>query len=204
MKNVDTQIIIIDDNIPKDDPIIEELRIEGFKVLLFEVPDVGLRFLKDHLEKRNIVVLDIMFDSSKLDGHKILEKIREYSHLIPVILWSAVNEKKEAFSDFINNAAFAFVKKGARSYLSVVEKVKQANEWLNNSVEGMIEEWIDIRERLQKYNKQPYLIEAEGKSYTLEQLRQEIRQQTPVGQRFIKDLHMLTLDLLLRNKEKLK
>lgn len=144
-----------------------------------------------------------MFKSKQPNGHKILQEIRKKTHLIPVILWSAVNETEETFSDFINNQAFAFVKQDA-SYTPLLKKVKEADEYLNSHVEGMIEEWIEIRKRLQKFNNQPYLIEAGGRSYTLEELLQEIRQQTPVGQRFIKDLHMLTLDLLLRNKEKLK
>lgn len=204
MKYSDANVIIIDDNIPDDDPIIEEAKIRGINIIKYEMPDKALSAIEEKLGERIIVILDIMFSPKTPNGHDILAKIREKSLLIPVILWSAVNEKTETFSDFINNHAFAFFKKTSSSYIQVLDAVEKANEHLNSSVEGMIEEWIEIRERNQKYTGEPYLIEASGRSYTLEELLGEIRLQTTVGREFIRDLHMLTIDLLRRNKEKLK
>lgn len=47
------------------------------------------------------------------------------------------------------------------------------------------------------------LIQANGKQYTLNEILYEVRMQTETGQKLEKDLIMLTIDLLLRNKENL-
>lgn len=198
-----TNIIIIDDIIQETDSRIIELEQQYNHVEIYHIHEKGLEAVYQKITQRNIVILEIQSESSVLDGCKVLAKIRKKTYLIPVILWSEADVTMETLGDFINHKAFAYVKKGA-SVKPLLKKIKEAEIYLNNSVEGMIEEWIEIRNRNQKYTNAPYLLTACGKSYTLEQLLYEIRQQTSVGKDFSKSMHMLTIDLLLRNIEKLK
>ena len=63
-----------------------------------------------------------------------------------------------------------------------------------------LEEWIQMQKAQGDI---PYLLTIGGRDYTLNELLNEIRLNTEFGQKFVKDLNMLTIDLLLRRKEKL-
>ncbi len=195
-----THVVLIDDNMDEMAPLVIKLKSHYKVVVVFRIPEEGLIYIKDNLFERIIVILDIMFGSSKEMGHTLAGDIRRLSHLIPIILWSAVDERTETFSDFINNKVFAFIKKTDPIQL-ILDKVKAADSTLDSSVDGALQEWIKLQDS-QKRN-MPYLITAGGRQYTLNQMLEEIRKQTHLGQQFEKDLIMLTIDLLLRNKEKL-
>ncbi|MBP6664100.1 MAG: response regulator [Chitinophagales bacterium] len=198
-----TQIIWIDDDIKfKDDVLMDELRETYQTVSFFDKAAEGLQYIFNNTNQAIIIILDI--DMPKMNGHVFLSKLREVSKLIPVILFTGINENTEVLSDFINNHAFAFIKKDA-GYEEIMAIVKKAETELLTRADGLIEdaleEWLLIQDK-QKLDK-PYLVQAGGQSYSINQILQEVRQQTPFGRTFMKDVVMLTIDLILRNKRQL-
>lgn len=196
----DVSIVIIENNETlKSGGLIHELEDTYKTVHFFVKPDDGLQFIKENLKEQFIILLDISFPANEKNGHKILEEIRNLSQNIPVILWSGIDEYSEPFIDFINNGVDAYLKKDATSEeaLSIISRVAVS---LNTSIDKAIEEWIEIQEKDERMK--PYLITAKnGNSYSLNQILDEIRKQTPFGKEFSKDLNMLTIDLLLRGKK---
>jgi DNA-binding NtrC family response regulator len=199
MAKSNTNIIIIDDE-PElsEHELIFELKLLYEKVEIFAKPKDGIEYIKKHLTEKNIIILDYKFDSYA-NGSHILEAIRSESKVIPVILWTANADKIHEFVDIVNNRIFAILHKSP--YDLVLEVIKDAEYKIDTSIEGALEEWISIQndEDLDS----PYFITANGKQYTLNDLLREIRLQTPFGTQVQKDLLMLTIDLLLRNKEQL-
>ncbi len=65
----------------------------------------------------------------------------------------------------------------------------------DNGIASALEAWIYRQER-DKLDK-PYLIEANGKVYTLNDLLREIRLQTEVGRKFEKDAYDMLIDILI-------
>lgn len=191
------KILIIDDDLPINDPIVVLLRKQYDTVLLFDTPGAGLDYITSHLDQKNIVILDFKFGSLKEDGNYVLDKIRELSKLIPVILWTANGHMITEVTEFINNRAFGMVAKNSNALL--IQKVKEAEIELNSSIEGALEDWIQMQPEADL--DKPYIVTSEGKHLSLKELLKEIRLQTPEGQEMEKKLLMLTIDLLLRKKE---
>lgn len=196
-------VLIIDDDIQriKEGALIWELEDKfGSDKIIFESnPMEALSYIEENLDKNIIILLDIQFPDRVMNGHEILAKIREQSELIPVILWSAVSEEKEEFSDFINNNAFGFLSKSATSE-EMLLMIDRVISYFKTSLDNTIEDWI-----IQKDGDKdkPVYFTSEGRSYSLNQILHEIRTQTDVGKSFAKKLNELTIDLLLRNKETL-
>jgi DNA-binding NtrC family response regulator len=201
MEKIDASIVIIDDQIQTDRPLVVKLQQRFKDVKVFNKPKEGLDFIEENLEKKLIVILDIKFPEAQLDGHSVLEKINKKTELTPVILWSAVDEKDETFSDFINNKAYAFLKQTTPT-TDIVDKVVEAYEAQNSNIASAIEEYLTTRLKFDG-DKDHIITLSDGKKYTLEQLLDEVRTQTPFGRQFSKDLNILTIDLLLRGKKKL-
>ena len=66
---------------------------------------------------------------------------------------------------------------------------------------GAIEDWINSHPS--KNLDDPFLVLGNGKTLTLKEVLSEVRLQTDMGKKFRKDLIKLTIDLLVRKKEKL-
>lgn len=194
----DITILIIDDIFLKDDPLVIELE-EVYKSVLVLQSKEGLAFIKKHITEPLIVLLDVNMPH-QLDGHQVLERIREMSFLIPVIIFTAIQEEDEAFSDFINNRAIAFIKKDD-SIEHIMKVVKKVAIELNTQVDRVIEQWI-IKQPSTEKNK-PYIALANGKVYSLNQLLKEIRLQTEVGKQMASNMLNLTIDLLTRGKKQI-
>lgn len=123
-----TFVVIDDTESIKDHPLLYTLEDKYENVKFFLKPEDGLGFVSTHLELNMIVLLDIQFSATdKENGHSVLKKISEMSELIPVILWSGINETEETFSDFINNNAFGFISKDATIQESMVTIEKAIN-----------------------------------------------------------------------------
>lgn len=198
---MEVTFVVIDDTISiKDHSLLDTLEDKGFKVSFFLKPEDGLDFITNNLELNMIVLLDIQFSGTdKENGHSILKKINEKSELIPVILWSGINETEERFSDFINNNAFGFISKSS-SIQEALILINKALNFLKTSLDNIIEDWIIAKDGDKD---KPIYVTSDGHSYTLNDILAEIRLQTNVGKDFSKKLNSLTIDLLLRNKEKL-
>ena len=195
-----TFVVIDDTESIKDHPLLYTLEDKYENVKFFLKPEDGLGFVSNHLELNMIVLLDIQFSATdKENGHSVLKKISEMSELIPVILWSGINETEETFSDFINNNAFGFISKDATIQESMVT-IEKAINFLKTNLDNIIEDWIISKE--EDKNKPIYLT-SDGNSYSLNDILKEIRLQTEIGKDFSKKLNSLTIDLLLRGKENL-
>ena len=197
MNKSDTHIIIIENDLEENAPLIIKLKQTYHNVLLFDNPEDGIEYIQNHLNQKNIVLLDILFPSNEPDGHEVLKRIREKSYLIPIILWSAVDESNETFSDFINLRAFKFIKK-TTLVADIISAIKEAEIELDTSLEGALEEWIELHGQ----RDEPILVTSSGKEYSLNDILKEVRMQTEFGAGFEKRLLKLTIDLLMRGKEK--
>ncbi len=201
MEKLNSTIVIIDDDKALANPdsgLIIELNMNFESIQFFHKQEEGLEFIKNNLDKRIIVLLDLGFPSGTPSGHAILESIRKITFLVPIIIWSGVDEDKEAFADLINNRAYAFLNKNA-STEDIITILKEAYNNANNDISIALEEWIIAHSEEQK--EKPYLLTVEGKELSLNELLNEIRLQTDVGKYFSKNLSKLTIDLLTRNKE---
>lgn len=198
---MEVTFVVIDDTISiKEHPLLYTLEDNYKNVQFFLKPEEGLSFITSHLELNMIVLLDIQFSATDVEnGHSILRKINEKSELIPVILWSGINETEESFSDFINNNAFGFISKDATIQESLVS-IEKALTFLKTNLDNIIEDWIIQKD---EDKDKPVYITSNGKEYSLNNILTEIRLQTEVGKDFSRKLNSLTIDLLLRKKENL-
>lgn len=198
---MEVTFVVIDDTISiKEHPLLYSLEDKGFNVSFFLKPEEGLDFILNHLEINMIVLLDIQFSATDIEnGHSILKKINAKSELIPVILWSGINETEESFSDFINNNASGFISKDSTIQESLVV-IEKALNFLKTSLDNIIEDWIIQKD---EDKDKPVYITSNGKEYSLNDILKEIRKQTEIGKDFSRKLNSLTIDLLLRKKENL-
>ncbi|NDV82540.1 response regulator [Bacteroides sp. 51] len=202
MAKLDVNIIIIDDDRKfEDDPFVEELKEIYEDVIFFNNSQDGLDYIEKQIDQEMIVVLDLGFAYNMPDGHEVLRRIREMTSLIPVIIWSGKDEDKEVFADLIENRAFAFIKKSA-STEELLDIIKKAYDYMQSNISNVIEEWI--KGHPEEAKEQRFLTSTDGKDYTLNDVLKEIRLQTEFGLGIEKSINKLTIDLLMRNKEKLQ
>ena len=196
-----TKIVIVDDNLKKDDPLIVELSIEFQEenILLFEHSQSGADYVLDHITERMIVILDLNFSQNEINGHEVLRIIRDQSKLIPVIIWSAKDGfSSEDVTDFINNHAMFYVPQTSNTD-EILARVKEANNRLKLDLATAIEEWFDLQGDKEKI----LLTHGNGQQYSANDLIVEIRKQSDVGQEIQENMLKLTIDLLFRDVEKI-
>jgi len=197
---MNTHIVIIDDNLFQDDPLIFELETKygQTNIHLFRDSQDGLTYLLDHLDQCMVVLLDIQFPKIEKNGHVILQELRDKTELIPVIIWSASDGKLDDFTDFIKNHAFSFVKKGADTE-EIISELEKATLAISTSVDNAIAQWLEKQDNKDSI----MLVSKSGKKYTANQLIEEIRKQTDEGKHLTSSINKLTIDLLFRGKETL-
>lgn len=195
------KVVIIDDNVHVDDPLMVKLN-EIYETVLFNNSISGAEYLKQHLGEKIILILDIKFSAGEPDGHYVLEELRKSTYLVPVIVVSALNEDTVAMTDFINKKTFAFIPQTA-DYDTIISKVREAEAYLEENVATAIEEWL-LTSRSKTDQAKPILSSKNGKSYTIEEILNEIRHRTDLGIEIEKDIQKLTIDLLVRGKETLR
>ncbi len=196
-----TIVVIDDDRRIQDDAFLDEVKDAFVEVKFFDDSNAGLDYIESNIDQKMIVLLDLGFAHNMPDGHIVLERIRSLSSLIPVIIWSGRDEDKETFADLIENKAFAFIKKSSSSD-ELMKVVRGAYDFMQTDINNIIETWIT--EHPQEAMEKPFLTSSDGKSYTLNEVLREIRLQTPMGVDVAKSINKLTIDLLMRNKEKLQ
>jgi DNA-binding NtrC family response regulator len=199
------KIVIIHDDLPEDDPLIDELsdRYKAENVILIKESQKGLDYVLNNLTQKIIVILDLKFKANEISGVKVFENIRKQTSLVYIIIWTANNLNEVSSQDlvkFINNDALAFIS-STDDYTKVLEQVEKAAHELDSRVASVIEQWISARPSEEK--DKPYITSSDGKSYTLSELLQEIRHQTSFGKEIEKNILLLAIDLLTRGKEKL-
>jgi len=199
-KNV-TILVVEDDRGLQEDPFVEEARLIFKEVIFKENITDALSFVKENLNTNIIILLDLAFSSDKMEGVTFLGELRTVSKLIPVIIWSAMNDIQDSdYQKIINNTAFAFLKKTA-STEDIIEKLNSAVSYIDGHVDSAIERWLENQSEDDK-NK-PFLSSSDGRSYSMNDVLKEIRMQTPFGRSITLKINKLTIDLLFRKKEKL-
>lgn len=192
-----TEIIIIEDNLPVNDPLILTLETDNdANVKVFKHSQDGLDYILSNLEKKLIVILDINFAPKEKNGHTIFEEIRNQNKLIPIIIWTSNTGKEDDFSDFVNNHAFYYIPKTSpMTEMSAI--VKDAVHHLNLDIATAIENWLFVQDDKDR----TISISSNGKELSANDLINEIRLQTTEGREIEENLIQLTIDLIFRKKE---
>ncbi len=190
------KIVIIDDQLVDEDPLIIELETEfNTTVKLLNTPKEGIEYVENHIDEIMVILLDYRFSTGEPNGSWVIQKIREKSKIIPIILMTVQGDKIKDYDVFINNHIFAFTKGGTEG---TIEKVHLAKEYWEQTIAGAFEEWVNSKEKSKR--DVPYLLTLDNKSFSLNDLLKEVMLQTDLGQETLKDLKMAVIDLLIRKK----
>lgn len=174
-------IIIIDDNLKENAPLIVRMKILAKKenVKLYRRVDDAIEFIMNNLEEKMIVIMDCKFDNGSEQGVQGLMKIREKTSLISVIMMSAnqLNQMdNDDLSEMINAENIYFISNDdlhdAEKY---VEKIRE--RWTIN-VDCVLEQWVTSQNA--ELRDEPYMITSVGVK-SLNDLLKDIRNRTPLG-----------------------
>jgi DNA-binding NtrC family response regulator len=199
------KILVIHDDMPERDPIIISLKeIYGPEnVILEQRSSEGLKYVNSHLSSKLIVLLDFDLGPGEPHAPEVIEKIREETSLVYVIIITAKllsDISKESLMSFINNDALAMLP-ATMDTSEILKYVERAAHALDTRVDCVLEQWISRRSQDEK--EKPYLTTKSGKTYTLEQLMVEIRKETSLGKQLEKSILQLAIDLLTEGTKKL-
>lgn len=196
------EIVIIDDEINLGENSLMWSLTDKYgeeNVQFINEAQLGIDYVKNNLDKNLIIILDYNFRSNEKKGNQVFSEIKEISKLIPVIFFTGNAIESDVYRDLINNHAFGIVNKMTTSEELLI-LIDSAINFLKNSLDNTIEDWIIEKD---EDKDKPVYFTADGKSYSLNQILGEVRKQSDVGKSFSQKLNALTIDLLLRNKEKL-
>lgn len=207
---VPTKIIVIHDDIFDEEsntsPIMVGLKIKygEANVKLFRHSQEGLDYVLNNLGQKMVVLLDRNFqDGREIDGIEVFEKIREETSLVYVILVTVSKISSidaNVLKKLINKDLFK-LESFATDYTKIIELIDEAVQVLDVRIDAVIEDWI-FRHPVEKRN-QVILKTKDGRTYTMNELLQSIRQQTEVGITFEKNLLKLAIELFSRQKLKI-
>jgi hypothetical protein len=197
-------ILLINDPIMETRPLYQKL-VEMYgqaNIFLKKDIDEGLNFVKTHLDKRTIVILDYDF-GSKRTGLSVFEDLQAESKLLYIILNTAkyiIDIPQTDLKVFINNHLMALVDK-TDGYEKTLEAVETAIQALSNRVDCILEEWI-LRHEFYTREK-PYIKLQNGKTMSLNELLIEIRRDTPFGREMSNHIISTAITLIQRDIQKL-
>jgi len=196
-----TILVIEDDRTQQSNAFVLEVQLEFENIVFKETANDALTFVKENLETKIVILLDLAFPANQMQGIEFLEELRSMSKLIPVIVWSGKDSIADTeYQKMINDTTFAFLSKSASSE-EIVKTLCNADDYLNSQIDTAVESWLEKHSEEEK--NQIFLKSADGKQYSMNDLLKHIRQQTQFGQSIALDINKLTLDLLFRNKETL-
>lgn len=192
-----TKIVIVDDELKNNHPLIVKLGQIFEKVILFKNASDAIADIRECLGDRIIMILDLRLSGGET-GSRALIALRELSYQIPVIIWTAVDEKTIEFFDLINFKAYAIRDKD-ESTENMLALVQQADADISYALSNALERWILA---------QPgdhdaiYAVATNGESYSLNQMLEEVRKDTAKGKEFTQDLVNLTIELMEKEEKK--
>jgi len=194
----DIEIVVIHDDIKEHSHLLTKLRESFTSVRLINDPDAGIEYVIDNIAEKIIVILDINFGEGT-NGYDVLEKIRERSFLIEVIILSAKEEVIEHINQLFGLNTFNYVVRGkAKSETILIDSVLKARDKIDNSISGAIEQWINLQSKDRR--DKPYLISHEGREYTLNELKREIKLRSEAGLELEKKIIMMAIKLMMNKK----
>ncbi|MDR2038697.1 MAG: hypothetical protein LBQ60_12305 [Bacteroidales bacterium] len=198
-------IIVIDDNLKKTDPLLVQLQLnfKNANIILKDNAKDGLEYILDNLNSKMIVLLDYDLGAGEPNGTDIFLKIREKTALLYVIIITAklIDEiPNQELVTYINKDALAVVDKTI-SLEDKIELIKEAIHTLDIRVDCVLEQWIN--KHTEEEQKEPFLTSSSGKEQTLASILTEIRQRTEFGKTLERNILLLAIDLLTRGKKKI-
>jgi len=192
-------IVLIDDDSrsPQNEALVDFLTSAygNDRVHLFDEPDDGIKFIKNHLSERIIVLLDIMFNG-KAEGFNVFKQITNESNLVCVIIMTGILEyvDQKELKELINGNAWYLVTRD-ESAREILKIVKRADEHLAMRVDGAIEQWV-LRQNPEDLQKK-FIKSRNGKSYTLLDILRAIRTgDDPIGQEMVNDILQLAITMI--------
>jgi len=200
---INPKIIVVHDDIPDTHPIMVMLKVNhgDDNVLLFKHSQEGLDYVLDNLGTKMIVLLDKNFYGNKeISGVRVFEKIREKTSLVYMILItvSKITElDDEDLKMLINKDLFKF-ESFTSDYSKILKLVDDALLDLSIRIDSVIEEWI--MRHSQEARNRPLIKDKDGKTYSMDQVLESIRQQTEIGVEFERNLLKLAIEIFSRQK----
>ncbi len=198
------KIIIIHDDMDEDYPLVVMLKdkYSDENIFFFKHSQEGLNFVLRNLGQKMVVLLDKNFkDKNDISGLKVFEKIREKTALVYVVLISAnsiADFTEDELKILINKDLFK-LDKFTNDYSSIIGLIDEAVSNIDMRVDAAIEDWLVSNNA----NNNTPIYFTGGKQYSLQDILNEIRLETDLGKDFIRKMNTLTIELLMRNKEKL-
>lgn len=201
-----TLVVVIHDDITEMSPIIVMLRDKygTDNVPLFKHSKEGLDFVLENLGRKMVVLLDKNFEGRKeMSGIEVFRKIREQTCLVKIILISADrldSLDESSLKTLVNNDLFR-IESFTSDYTQILNLVDEAVESLDLRIDAIIEDWI-VRHPKDK-REQVLLRSKDGRSFSMNEILEEIRKETEIGVSFRKNLLKLAIELFGRQKLKL-
>lgn len=201
------KIIIVDDDPEMETRSLYEELVEKYgkeNVTWKENSDEGVLYVGQNLEQRIIIILDYDFGSKKANGLKLFQELQAESSLLYIILNTAksIDEiPNEELKAFINNHLMALVDKAHDGYMETLNQVEKGINYLNNRVDCILEEWILRHERFKR--EKPYIKDAKGITYSLNDILVEIRKDTDFGREWSKNIISLAISMIQKDIDKL-
>ncbi len=192
-----TKIFIVDDELKSNHPLIVKLGQFFSEVRLFKKSSDAMAQVAESLGNRIIMILDLRLSGGET-GQTSLAALRELSYQIPVIVWTAVDEKSEEFFDLINLKTYA-IRDKAESIENMVKLVQEADADINYALSNALERWIMSQPG---NHDDVFAVATNGESYSLNDMLNEVRKDTAKGREFTQDLVNLTIELMEKEEKK--
>ncbi len=192
-----TKIFIVDDELKSNHPLIVKLGQFFSEVRLFRKSSDAMAQVAESLGSRIIMILDLRLSGGET-GQASLAALRELSYQIPVIVWTAVDEKSEEFFDLINLKTYA-IRDKAESIENMVKLVQEADGDINYALSNALERWIMAQPG---DHNEIFAVATNGESYSLNDMLNEVRKDTAKGREFTQDLVNLTIELMEKEEKK--
>lgn len=213
MNNSPIKIVVIHDNLEyfpdqleKSPPLMATIALKyGVEnVVLFKHSNEGLEYVLKNLGQKMVVLLDKNFEDRRdIDGIAVFQQIRQKTALVYIILISVSNLTEigdDNLAFLINNELFGFIS-FTSPYTEIIGLIDKAVDHLELRIDSVIEEWI-MKHPEDKRN-QPLVKLKDGRSFSMNEVLESIRQQTSIGIDFEKSLLKLSIELFSRQKLKL-
>lgn len=191
-----TKIFIVDDELKINHPIIVKLGQFFSDVQLFNKSADAVTQVAACLGSRMIVILDLRLSGGE-KGQASLAALRDLSYQIPVIVWTAVDEKSEEFFDLINLKTYA-IRDKAESIENMVKLVQAADADIEYALSNALERWIMAQPG---DHDEVFQVATNGESYSLNEMLNEVRKDTTKGREFTQDLVNLTIELMKKEEK---
>ncbi|MBQ6236807.1 MAG: response regulator transcription factor [Bacteroidales bacterium] len=189
-----TKIVVIDDEIKENHPIIIKLRQHFETVVPYSIAAKAISDIKQHLGEKTILILDLKLSGGET-GYTALKDLRELSYQIPVIIWTALDERNTESFQLINLKSYA-IRDKVSSLDEIVRIVQQADADIEYGLSNALEKWI----LAQPGNRdEPFVISTGGKIISLNDMLDEVRRDSPRGRSFTQDLVNLTIELMKKD-----